>query len=121
MAAVAALEVDELAAVVPDLDHGHGVVVWGAQVVDLSHDGDQTIVLASSVDVPRLQHGDVRLLVVDHPHAVPVGEGRFVGQTGESWFEELSVESCAHPLTLVKLRSAGHTQSDGGDLTSTNT
>ena len=40
VAAVAALEVDELAAVVPDLDHGHGVVVRRAQVVHLHRGGD---------------------------------------------------------------------------------
>ena len=40
VAAVAALEVDELAAVVPDLDHGHGVVVGRAQVVHLHRGGD---------------------------------------------------------------------------------
>ena len=35
VAAVPLLEVDELAGVVPDLDHGHGVVLRHAQVVHL--------------------------------------------------------------------------------------
>ena len=77
--AVTTLQIDQLAAVVPYLDHGHGVVVGGPEVVGLRHDGDQAVVLAGPEDVPSLQHGDVRPLLVDHPHALPVREGRLVG------------------------------------------
>ena len=38
MTAVLSLEVDELAAVVPDLDNPHRVVLRGSQVINLRHD-----------------------------------------------------------------------------------
>ena len=72
----------------------------------LRHDGDEAVVLAGAVDVPGLEHGDVRLLVVDHAHAVAVGEGRLVGETRQPRLEQLRVQSHAHTLALVKLGPA---------------
>ena len=54
VAALASLEIDELAVVVPDLDDGHGVVVGSPEVVHLSHYRHQAVGSPSTVDVSGL-------------------------------------------------------------------
>jgi hypothetical protein len=54
MTTFSSFEIDQLAVVVPNLDNSDGVVLGGAQVVDLSHDRHQAIGSPSAIDVASL-------------------------------------------------------------------